>query len=92
MSAQNTIRNLRETVKELRKEGNEWVNKIFCRKKIAMWTYPQDKLNQAWHLKDLQERTYAAQALGYSVGIEATAKGIEVFYFEKLPTYRPWNF
>ena len=57
-----------------------------------MWTYPKDKLNVNWNLTDLYERSRAAQTLGYKVIIEATDKGIEIYYAEKLPAYRPFSF
>ena len=92
MSAQTTIQNLRAQLTELRNDGNTFMTKVLARKKIHLWTYPKEKMNSSWSLGDLNERTLGAQAVGYTVCIESTDKGIEVYYLEKLPHTRPYNF
>lgn len=48
--------------------------------KKGMWQYPKNRLDEGWALKDLWERTAAANQLGYDVKLEATDAGLEVKY------------
>ena len=67
-----------------------FANTVEFRKRKNMWTYPKNKLNERWPLKDLYERVAAADQLGYDVRLLATEGDLEVQYIEKNPK-RPWN-
>lgn len=86
------IKSLRKTIAMLRKDGNEFFNKILLRDKKAMFTYPKDKLHLSWRFDDLYHHCKAAQTLGYSVIIEVDDDGLHTHYVKKLPTTRPYMF
>lgn len=63
----------------------EYVHKVKHRRRKIMWRYPKNKLNDTWSLKDLYERTKAAEQLGYEVKLIASDDGLEVFYQKEIP-------
>ena len=86
------LKSVRAQLKTVRMEANAFYDKINCRKRITMWTYPKEKLNISWTLADLWDRAMTAQTLGWDVIIEADEKGIHVRYAQNLPTSRPCSF
>ena len=87
-----TLKEEKSKYNTLKREANEYYDKIDKRKKILMWMYPKDKLESMWSIKDLWDRTSAAQSLGWDVIIESSAEGIKVYYVEKLPSTKPFSF
>jgi hypothetical protein len=83
---------LRDQLKVVRQDANQLFSKIITRKQISMFLYPKAKLNIAWSLSDLYERTITAQSLGWEVKIHADEDGLHTTYIEKLPTHRPDSF
>lgn len=49
----------------------------------TMWVYPRARIDEAWRLGDLYERTKAADQLGYDVKIVAGDNGLEVQYVKR---------
>ena len=49
----------------------------------SMWQYPKNRLDEGWLLKDLWERTAAANQLGYDVKLVASDAGLEVKYVKR---------
>jgi len=74
----------------LLKTCKEWANKIKYRHTVNMWRYPKDNLSSGWDLKDLWERTKAAEQLGYDVILVAKDDGLSVNYVKKIPEC-PWE-
>ena len=54
----------------------------------VMWRYPMNKLNDTWSLKDLYERTKAAEQLGYEVKLIAKDDGLVVMFEKNIPNIR----
>lgn len=75
----------------LKEIGMEWANKIKYAHTKTMFYYPKSRLSEKWELRDLFERTAAAEQLGYEVVLEATDLGLEVKYRKKAPDV-PWEF
>lgn len=68
----------------------------FCRKlkfahRLVMWTYPKEKLGGDWNLKDLWDRTAAAEQLDYEVVLKATDNGLVVEYRKIVEIPRKWR-
>lgn len=63
----------------------EWCQKIRLRHEVVMWFYPKDRLDEGWALRDLYERTRAAEQLEYEIIIVADDRGLHVRYRKKLP-------
>lgn len=64
----------------------EWCRKVKYRHEKTMWLYPKNRLDEGWALRDLYERTQAAQQLGYDVQIVATDEGLSVRYKKQVPS------
>lgn len=64
---------------------------VNIRTRKLMWFYPKEKLGASWSLKNLAERTAAAEQLGYDVQLVNKDDGLHVYYVKKLPD-RPWSF
>lgn len=69
----------------LMEEIKKFCHKVMYPKTKPMWTYPKKDLNTTWNIKDLYERTAAAEQLGWDVILKATDNGLEVKYQEKRP-------
>ena len=69
----------------------DWACKAVYRKKTEMWWYPKEKLEHGWTLREVWERTAAAEQLGQEVLLEAKADGLYVVYREKGPEKVPYN-
>lgn len=87
------IKGLQADLRQLRQDANRFFNETaVTRKKILMWTYPKNGLHKGWDLQNLWDRMAAAQSLGFTVTLEATDEGIEVYYHQKISTSRPTSF
>jgi hypothetical protein len=53
---------------------------------VALWHYLQEdiKAEQAWTMRNLQERVIAADQLGYDVILESRDTGLHVFYRKRV--------
>lgn len=69
----------------LLKDIRKFVNDLRFRHTKSMWRYPMNKLNNTWSLKDLYERTKAAEQLGYKVELIADDDGLNVMYVKEIP-------
>lgn len=72
-------------------DAQKFASAVEYRARKLMWSYPKEKLGASWTLKDLAERTAAAEQLGYDVQIVNKDDGLHVYYVKKLPD-RPWSF
>lgn len=75
----------------LKNELRTWCSAVVCPKRRTMWLYPKNRLHEGWPLKDLWERTMAAQQIGYEVLLTAGDDGLTVTYVEKRPTDLPYG-
>jgi hypothetical protein len=66
-------------------EIKKWAFEARHRHTVTMWYYPKDKLETGWTLKDLYERTAAAEQVGYDVVLRAAPTGLTVHYVKQLP-------
>lgn len=69
----------------LAQEFDQYKFKVACPRRVTMWQYPKEKLNELWRLYDLWERTKAADQLGYDVVLIAADEGLKVQYVAKRP-------
>ena len=75
--------------KRLRQQAEEYAREIYhtLNNRINMFHYPKSGINtSSWNLRDLYERTQAAQQLGYEVILSTTDDGLFVKYQKKLST------
>jgi hypothetical protein len=63
----------------------EYAMKVRSARRVLMWVYPKDRLNNSWTLGDLNERVKAADQLGYDVIVEAKDEGLRVVYRKRAP-------
>lgn len=81
----------RRRYSELRDRAQRFANDIYhaLHTRINMFRYPKEEIqNSSWNLKDLYERTQAAQQLGYEVVLTVTDEGLQVQYQKKLNPVR----
>jgi len=74
----------------LMEDIKDWANKVRYRHEVTMWTYPKNRLHEAWVLNTLSERVLAAEQLGYDVLLVTTEEGLLVRYKKKVPTVPYW--
>ncbi len=67
-------------------EIKDWCRKVKYRHEKTMWLYPKNRLDEGWALRDLYERTQAAQQLGYDVQLVASDDGLSVRYKKQVPS------
>lgn len=73
----------------LMNEALDWANKVVYAKRRTMWVYPKAKLNERWQLRELWERTKAAEQIDFEVRLIASEEGLKVQYIEKRPDRPP---
>ena len=64
----------------------DWCRKMKYRHEKTMWLYPKSRLDEGWALRDLYERTKAAEQLGYDVQLVANDDGLSVRYKKQVPS------
>jgi hypothetical protein len=74
----------------LKEIAQEWMRKVQHPHTVLMWRYPKSKLGDSWTLRDLWDRTAAAEQLGYDVKVVAKEDGLCVYYVKHLPSI-PWE-
>lgn len=74
----------------LKNQFSDWVSKAINRRRVLMWTYPKNRLEEGWKLSDLSERVAAANQLGFEVVLKSSEAGLHVEYVAKVPE-RPWD-
>lgn len=69
----------------LLEEIRDWCRLVTYRHEVTMFVYPKYKLNEGWSMKEVWDRTAAAEQLGYDVQIIADNDGLTIKYKKKLP-------
>lgn len=78
----------------LKRECQQWANKVLYRPEKIMFTYPAEKLEKYnYDLKQVHERVMAAQQIGYKVEIKANSEGLRIVYKERIsnPPFELFN-
>lgn len=73
--------------RNLLERAQKYANEVYhvLQTRTIMFRYPKESItNSSWNLKDLYERTLAAQQLGYRVILTVDDKGLLVEYEKKL--------
>lgn len=69
----------------------EFAYRVVYPKVKPMFFFPKKRLNEAWSLAEVYERTSAANQLGYDVYLSADEDGLRFKYVEKRPERIPSN-
>lgn len=69
--------------RKLLEKVHEFCKALYRPERIPMWTYTKKEMAQRWPVAQLYERVDAARQLGWKVELEATDKGLEVWYVKR---------
>jgi hypothetical protein len=76
----------------IQEEFRQWIEDVLTRRRVTLDVIDQKSIDagKAFVLKNLYERTLAAQQIGYTVEITASTEGLAINYVEALPATPDW--